>query len=384
MGPGPPQRKQREQKERERERERKRGNRGLATGGVGSSAVTGTSSADTVIGSEAAESRVAEQERSSGEGWNRRRYQREDEMLWGIHVDNSSRKGTPKAGRSRAGTASSAGSYKYGINPAVNDLHPPIVSTRPTNKNEMRWMLQPPPPARVMAGKEPANRSRSGSGGSYGSGLSNASSRRVDLNLGRQMGERLIEERMRCDASLDSQSAAKVVSREDKTSVPTGQPHDRDRRPSNESQISSTRSPPPPPLSIASDLRPPASRPPLSTINSTSNIKNPSSPNLTPKVNSKRLRPALLPMDSSSSLHILQELVSPLSLDTSTTGSPNPPNMMRRATSPLPEARIELPAGDNSEERDLGLPDLKNRFPTKEGWQLSHGEENVAPLSPVT
>ncbi|KAG7004350.1 hypothetical protein G7Y79_00026g059340 [Physcia stellaris] len=360
MGPGPPQRKQREQKERERERERQRGNRGLATGGVGSSAVTGTSSADTVIGSEAAESRMAEQERSSGEGWNRRRYQREDEMLWGIHVDNSTRKGTPKAGRSRAGTASSAGSYKYGTNPAVNDLHPPIVS------------------------KEPANRSRSGSGGSYGSGLSNASSRRVDLNLGRQMGERLIEERMRCDASLDSNSAAKVGSREDKTSVPSGQPHDRDRRPSNEWQISSTRSPPPPPLSIASDLRPPASRPPLSTINSTSNAKSPSSPNLTPTVNSKRLRPALLPMDSSSSLHMLQELVSPLSLDTSTTGTPMPPNMMRRATSPLPEASIELPAGDISEERDLSLRDVKTRFPTKEGWQLSHGAENVAPLSPVT
>lgn len=390
MGPGPPQRKQREQKEREREQERQRGNRGLATGGVGSSAVTGTSSADTVIGSEAAEGRETEQERNSGEGWNRRRYQREDEMLWGINVDDNTRKGTPKAGRSRAGTASSAGSYKYGINPAVNDLHPPIVSTRPTNKNEMRWMLQPPPPARVMAGKEPANRSRSGSGGSYGSRLSNASSRRVDMNLGRQIGERLIEERMRHDASLDSNSnpAAKSISREDITSVPTGQPHDRDRRPSDESPLSSTRSnysarkPPPPPLTIASDLQAPASRPPLSTINSTSNIKNPSSPNLTPKVNSKLLRPALLPMDSSSSLHVLQELVSPLSLDPSRAGSPRPLDIMRRATSPLPEARIELPAGDITEERDLFLPDLETRFPAKEGWQLSPGGENMAPLFP--
>ena len=373
MGPGPPQRKQRDQKERERERERHMGDRGLATGGVASSAVTGASSADTVIGSEATDGREVDQERNSEEGWNRRRYQREDEMLWGVHSDGDSRKETPKAGRSRAGTASSAGSYKYGCNPAVNDLHPPIVSTRPTNKSEMRWMLQPPPSARIMEGKEPANRSRSGSGGSYGSGRSNgSSSRRMDTNLGRQVGEKLIEEKMRRDASLDSAPVTRAPSKEDTTSEsvhnPPGQPHDRDRRPSNESQIStksttSSRKPPPPPLSIASDLRPPASRPPLSTINSTSNIQSPASDVVT---NSKLLRPALLPLDSSSSssLHILQELVSPLNLDMSSVASPKKLDAIRRASSPLPEASFAAlpPTEDNTEEQNLNMPMVESQI----------------------
>ena len=381
MGPGPPQRKQRDQKERERERERHRGDRGLATGGVGSSAVTGASSADTVIGSEATDGREVEVERSSEEGWNRRRYQREDEMLWGIHVDGASRKETPKAGRSRAGTASSAGSYKYGCNPAVNDLHPPIVSTRPTNRNEMRWMLQPPPSARIMEGKEPANRSRSGSGGSYGSGRSNGSNRRMDTSLGRQVGEKLIEGRMRRDASLDSNPVTRAISREDtapaQAHIPPGEPHDTDRRPSDGSQRSSTKSttssrkPAPPPLSIAPDLRPPASRPPLSTINSTSNIKIPS-PDVV--ANSKPLRPALLPMDSSSSyssLHMLQEVVSPLSLDMSSAASPKTLSALRRASAPLPEASFALPPTDDTEERNLNIPMVESQISSRENWQLS-------------
>lgn len=394
VGPGPPQRKQREQKEKERERERHRGDRGLATGGVGSSGNTGTSSADTVVGSEATDGREAEQERHSREGWNHRRYQREDELLWGIDIDDRSRKGASSAGRSRAGTANSADSYKYGCNPAVNDLHPPIVSTRPTNRSEMRWMLQPPPPARVMEGKERTKRSRSGSRGSYGSGRSNASSRRTDTSLGRQVGERLIEERLRRSPRPDSPLMTRATSSEDITSTsrrsPNGQCHDRDRRPSGDSQIpstrltSSTRKTPPPPLSIAPELRPPASRPPLSTIDSTSNIKNPSSPDPATIITSKLLRPALLPMDSSSSLHALQELVSPLSLDTRSTGSPNKLNILRRATSPLPEARVELPFIDDTEERDLSLPVVESHFPAKDGWQFSRREENVISLPPNT
>lgn len=340
MGPGPPQRKQRDQKAKERERERQRGGRDLATAGVGSSA-------DTVVGSEGVDGREIEQERPSGEGWNRRRYQREDELLWGIHLGHGSRKGSPGKGRSRAGTTSSAGSYQYGCNPAVNDLHPPIVSTLPMNKSEMRWMLQPPPPARIMEGKERANRSRSGSDGSRGSGRSNASSRRIDTNLGRQVGERLIEERMRRDGGLpDSPLMARTRSREDAifgipdTPIlarsgsrdaadcepkknPEGQPHDRHPHHSHDSHPSPTRRssspqrrPAPPPLNLTPDLRPPvSSRRPLSPIKPphNSNTETSSSP-----TDPKLLRPTLVPMDtssSSSSLHGLRELVSPLSLD---------------------------------------------------------------------
>lgn len=77
------------------------------------------------------------------------RYQREDEPLWGQEVRGSS------IGFSGGGRADPYESSKYYIAcvPPVNDLHPPIVSG-PRSRAETRWMLQPPPSARVMAGKE--------------------------------------------------------------------------------------------------------------------------------------------------------------------------------------------------------------------------------------
>ena len=369
MGPGPPQKKQREQREKERERERHKGDRGLNTGGVSSSAVTGTSSADTVVESEITEGQEVDPERHSGEGWNRRRYQREDELLWGVNNCNESRKGTHQKGRSRAGTTSSNGSYQYGCNPAVNDLHPPIVSTRPINKDEMRWMLQPPPPARVMEGKERANRSRSGS---Y---RSNASSRRTETSLSRQMGERLIEERIRRDGEPDSPLLSRSISKENiiPTSIQdlTGQPHDRDRLTPNGSRVSfrstnSQRKVLPPPLSITPDLRPPDSRPPLSTINSTSDTEK-----AYIAASTKPPRPTLIPMDTASSLHVLQELVSPLNLNLSPTEASSKLNIMRRATSPVLEANIRLPSATDTEEDELKSIQVESRFPAKAGWQLS-------------
>jgi hypothetical protein len=80
-------------------------------------------------------------------------YQREDEPLWGQEeqreVPGSS---VGISGRGRA-EASHTSRYYIAKVPPVNDLHPPIVSG-PTSRAEVRWMLQPPPPARVMAGKE--------------------------------------------------------------------------------------------------------------------------------------------------------------------------------------------------------------------------------------
>lgn len=80
--------------------------------------------------------------------WNRLRYQREDEVLWGIEVKGSS---VGLAGRGRADTADSSKYYVARI-PEVNDLHPPVVCG-PTTREETRWMLQPPPSAKVMEGK---------------------------------------------------------------------------------------------------------------------------------------------------------------------------------------------------------------------------------------
>lgn len=79
-----------------------------------------------------------------GDRWNRMRYQREDEPLWGEEVGVKGSSG----GRGR-----SESKYYIARVPPVNDLHPPIVSG-PKSKAETRWMLQPPPSARVMAGKE--------------------------------------------------------------------------------------------------------------------------------------------------------------------------------------------------------------------------------------
>ena len=98
-----------------------------------------------------------------GERWNWMKYQREDEPLWGEEVDV---KGSSVgfSGRTR-GNANASSNYYIARVPPVNDLHPPIVSG-PKSRAETRWMLQPPPSAKVMAGKE---RFSSGRGSPYDS-----------------------------------------------------------------------------------------------------------------------------------------------------------------------------------------------------------------------
>lgn len=148
---------------------------------------------------------VTDGSRISGEGWNRKRYQREDEDLWGHDIpgpgqrimDAIARAGT-SAGRLLEGRLTRSGalredenspSYYIARNPPVNDLHPPVVSTAPTNKEQTRWMLQPPPAAKIMEGKERVNRSRASS---------NGSSRRggEEIPLSRQVTERLVDARL--------------------------------------------------------------------------------------------------------------------------------------------------------------------------------------------
>lgn len=103
-----------------------------------------------------------------GERWNRMRYQREDEPLWGQEqeVRGSS------IGFSGSGRADREPKYYTARAPPVNDLHPPIVSG-PISRAETRWMLQPPPSARVMEGKTSfANSPRDSVGGFPGDRLS--------------------------------------------------------------------------------------------------------------------------------------------------------------------------------------------------------------------
>ena len=109
----------------------------------------------------------------SPEKWNWIRAERPDEILWGYEpltkiLKGNGREGSTSdvptksstiPGRQRTRTGASKASdastdYAYmARNPAVNDLHPPIVSSLPRSRDEVAWMLQPPPPAMVMEGK---------------------------------------------------------------------------------------------------------------------------------------------------------------------------------------------------------------------------------------
>ncbi|KAI0159512.1 hypothetical protein GGR57DRAFT_457641 [Xylariaceae sp. FL1272] len=107
------------------------------------------------------------------EDWNHKRYQREDEELWGHELAQTGHKlmnaikhAGASAGRLVQETWTKnarpidededADSFYFAQrNPPVNDYHPPIVRQRPVHKDAYLWMLQPPPPAKVMEGKVP-------------------------------------------------------------------------------------------------------------------------------------------------------------------------------------------------------------------------------------
>ena len=149
------------------------------------------------------------------EDWNHKRYQREDEELWGH--ENFSRTGQRLMDAIKH-AGSSAGRYmetKLGMaggerqvteedrfnfytppepkNPPVNEYHPPIVRNKPAHKDGYQWMLQPPPSAKVMEGKVPVSRSAS---------RTSTQSRRAPApadnnSLGRLVGEKSVEARRR-------------------------------------------------------------------------------------------------------------------------------------------------------------------------------------------
>ena len=351
LGPGPPQRKaNRDGKGKPKD------NRGLRTGGVGSSTDTGTSNADTIVEEEAGE-RV----RDSGDGWNKKRYQREDEILWGNEgKDQGKLMGMSPVSRSASGGAS----YYQARNPAVNDLHPPVVSTQPTHRSEIQWMLQPPPRAKVMEGKERAitpNRSRSGSGASKDS---KASGKKPE-SLGRQVGERLMESKLKRGGHPTTASSSVVMSRVSSArstassiQISQGQPYDRDTPLSlSKPSFESMNHKPPPPVSIPSESSlppPPAARPPLSTIPSASLPQK-------PKDRPPHLRPLLISTTSASSLHVLQELVVPATQL----------NTIKAASSPIPDAAVsvKLPPVSHQEDAELRLPEVDSWFP-ENGWSF--------------
>ncbi|KAI9827491.1 MAG: hypothetical protein M1832_004841 [Thelocarpon impressellum] len=233
LGPGPPQKKS--------GKSDKGGQRQLLTG----SSVGSSNGGSLAGGKSSTEMQTVAENRLSGDNWNRRRYQREDEELWGhgerpmpAHRRRGSNVGS-SIGLVGLGEAGRAPTEKYytARNPPVNELHPPVVSTQPANKAETRWMLQPPPSAKVMSGKERANVSRSDSGASRAVG---------EPGLARHVGERLMEEGQR----------RRPAKRRARTStVLEGQGHDRDKRASTDTVSSGggRRQRRPPPISVSDD-----------------------------------------------------------------------------------------------------------------------------------
>ncbi|KAI0506861.1 hypothetical protein F5B22DRAFT_659921 [Xylaria bambusicola] len=110
--------------------------------------------------------------------WNHRRYQREDEELWGSELSRTGHKlmdaikhagssagrflesSLNKDARQLSDDEDEGSRYFLPVNPPVNDYHPPIVR-RHDLKGTVRWMVQPPPPAKLMEGKVPVSRGSS-------------------------------------------------------------------------------------------------------------------------------------------------------------------------------------------------------------------------------
>lgn len=160
---------------------------------------------------------VAASLKPTGDKWNVRRYQREDEELWASDEDETqaleSRRRSerrkshdgnslrfPRLGHFTTPQALSD-NFAMARNPPVNDLHPPIVSNPAASKVSNRWMLQPPPSPSIMNGYRPAISSRSENGSGSGSGRS--SRRGVaqrwdrDTGLGRVVGQTVAMEKMK-------------------------------------------------------------------------------------------------------------------------------------------------------------------------------------------
>lgn len=187
--------------------------RGLASSGQESR--TPSMSEQTNVGDSRTQFTTTPQDATSDD-WNRTRgYQREDEELWGQWSGNGHGSGQKlmvafskardSAGRlieSTLGIEKEVTEqerrdfYLSPKNPPVNDYHPPVVSSRPTYKDARKWMLQPPPPAKVMEGKVPV--SRAVSSGSKSSGRTLVGD---ESNIGRKMQEKMVKDRLRKESN---------------------------------------------------------------------------------------------------------------------------------------------------------------------------------------
>lgn len=151
---------------------------------------------------------AASEDDGPADDWNRRQgYQREDEELWGEKHGAHKLKDAFSKARDSAGRLieSTLGLEKEVTeqerqdfyftprNPPVNDYHPPVVSNKPGHKDAHRWMLQPPPPAKVMEGKIPVSRAVSSASRSS----LKVSSAGDEMPLGRLVQDKMAKKRAR-------------------------------------------------------------------------------------------------------------------------------------------------------------------------------------------
>jgi hypothetical protein len=155
------------------------------------------------------------------------RFQREDEELWGskssLPMERLASRGSSRIARPPSAHVRDPESYRRARTPAVNDLHPAVV-TRVACKEEASWMMQPPPTADVMSGKERASRSRSDSGGS------SRLSAKSGVPLSREVSQRIMAQKLKNGEMLSSPTlsrASTALSETITTTTAKGQRHDR-------------------------------------------------------------------------------------------------------------------------------------------------------------
>ncbi|KAL6698648.1 hypothetical protein J3F84DRAFT_230357 [Trichoderma pleuroticola] len=158
---------------------------------------------------------VVSQDGILSDDWNMRHgYQREDEELWGADWSGHKLKDAFSKARDSAGRLieSTLGMdkevteeerrafYAAPRNPPVNDLHPPVVSSKLPHKEAHKWMLQPPPSAKVMEGKVPVSRAMSSSSRTSGRTIAGG-----EEKLARQLQEKLVRERIMKEMPTESE-----------------------------------------------------------------------------------------------------------------------------------------------------------------------------------
>jgi hypothetical protein len=381
MGPGPP-------KQKDKNGSKNASQRALNTAGQGSS-YAGSSA----MSSEPPSSPTAgtEGSRLSGDGWNRKRYQREDEALWGHDVPGPGQrimdaiaKAGSSAGRLLEGRLSKSGpvkeeenprTYYLARNPPVNDLHPPVVSTAPSSRDETRWMLQPPPPAKIMEGKERVNRSRAGSD------LSNRKGGE-GTPLSRQVTERLVDAKLQrgeTPSYLEVRSSTSRAESRSKTLVisqPKAQGDGESRSSSLESSGSdmvARKKRKPPPISVPTSSRSSKDTVEHVSIPSTVPIASPTKS----EMRQQSARPALSTILSSSnvipqvadrdSFLALRELSAP-SANNATSQSPSPSQRLSPNANAMPAS----------------IPSVDTKFPGLPAYKFPQhaATENAGPIEP--